>query len=651
MSNRSTAPKHFAHPVAAMCLFLLSLCVISISPVLAKPKLPSIKDLQSSSQAYVLAQFTPVSSETEFLDHVKSVAYLIDIERLDATGNSQPISVPLATRKMPKGWESPCKHDTIMFGPDRTVAVLFSPLDPGTYRILRYTATKITTRQIPLEMYKWYEIKRTLSVPLQVDFTVAPGKVNYIGSFLMEDLSGYSEAEVWVRCEPLDNLPTVLDLLDQWQKGLGKAVEHLITKADYLAAPYFTDFQWRGIPWWRSIPLLRAAERGDAEAIESELNEGAYVQVRDDLGRTPLHLAAASGVPLAVELLLARGADVNAKDEPKESGRERLPDYLMQYFEKMRPEGVPKTLSSARLLTRRDAGLDETGEATALHRAAYRGHLAIVQLLLDKGAMVDAEDFEGQTPLQRALAQGHAEVADLLVSRGASLDHVARGNWTMLHAAAAGGLITWVGRLLDKGADVSATTAEGKTPLHWAAYRGYKDLALLLIDKGADVNASDVNGKTALLLAVAGDKEEVALALIERHADVNTPDRDGHTPLMDAVQAGLTDVAVVLVKNGADVNAACAGGWTPLMWAEDKSVAILLIDAGANVNARDDDGDTPLHHAVLRPSRPYLVEVLLFRGADVNAKNSEGKTPLGIADERPEYKEIAKLLRDHGGTK
>ncbi len=73
-----------------------------------------------------------------------------------------------------------------------------------------------------------------------------------------------------------------------------------------------------------------------------------------------------------------------------------------------------------------DAGADiEAKEAslgaTPLYLAAQEGNTAIAQLLLDRGAIVDAEQNEGSTPLQKASKDGYLPVAKLLIERGANI--------------------------------------------------------------------------------------------------------------------------------------------------------------------------------------------------------------------------------------
>ena len=104
------------------------------------------------------------------------------------------------------------------------------------------------------------------------------------------------------------------------------------------------------------------------------------------------------------------------------------------------------------------AGTDvnSNDEWTPLHAAANK---ETAELLIAKGADINAKDDTGGTPLFWAALEGNEEVAELLIKQGA---------------------------------DVNAEGPKGWTALHWAVAMAQKKSVELLIGEGADVNAKDV---------------------------------------------------------------------------------------------------------------------------------------------------------------
>ncbi|KAH6960053.1 hypothetical protein BKA56DRAFT_647910 [Ilyonectria sp. MPI-CAGE-AT-0026] len=112
---------------------------------------------------------------------------------------------------------------------------------------------------------------------------------------------------------------------------------------------------------------------------------------------------------------------------------------------------------------------------TDLMVASYYGHRAVVKLLLEKGAEIEAKDSEhGRTPLWWAAESGHEATVKLL---------------------------------LEKGADVEAKDADSQTPLWWAAHKGHEAIVKLLLEKGADVESKDEHGHTPLSWAAENGHE------------------------------------------------------------------------------------------------------------------------------------------------
>eukprot|EP00434_Breviolum_minutum_P030483 symbB.v1.2.026955.t2/scaffold2731.1/size72017/3 len=138
-------------------------------------------------------------------------------------------------------------------------------------------------------------------------------------------------------------------------------------------------------------------------------------------------------------------------------------------------------------------------------------------------------DFNGQTPLHVAAAEGHVAAAQLLLSKGAAVDATDIVGWTPLHFAAINGHVAAAELLLSKGAAVDAKMNDGRTPLHRAALMGRVKAAELLLSKGAALDSKDDDGKTPLDLAREKGRTEMEQFLLNRPAKKPSAD-DGKTP-------------------------------------------------------------------------------------------------------------------------
>lgn len=166
--------------------------------------------------------------------------------------------------------------------------------------------------------------------------------------------------------------------------------------------------------------LMYAAGWGDAERVQALIDAGARVDARSGDGWTPLMFAAARGDVESVRALVGAGADVNASNKWRQTA-------LMAAARSDSMEKVMALLDSGAS----PAAADASGE-TALHVAASNDvSPALLELLVRRGAAVDAADHDGVTPLMRAAERADAEQVRVLLGAGASPTLKDRANgWT-----------------------------------------------------------------------------------------------------------------------------------------------------------------------------------------------------------------------------
>jgi cytochrome c len=160
--------------------------------------------------------------------------------------------------------------------------------------------------------------------------------------------------------------------------------------------------------------------------------------------------------------------------------------------------------------------------AAAIHDAATKGDVAAITAALDAGAGVD-ESGGPATPLYLAVRGGHFAAAELLIERGADVNAVPTPLLgPALMPAVAKRRIDLINLLLDGGANPNSQRG-GETALHIAARSGCLDCVKALVEAGADVNAKTKHGQTPIHLAKFKRQREVADYLMSHGVVLPTP--------------------------------------------------------------------------------------------------------------------------------
>lgn len=280
------------------------------------------------------------------------------------------------------------------------------------------------------------------------------------------------------------------------------------------------------------LHMIGLCRDNPVEAAELLLDAGAELDARSERhGWTPLHLACAWNHLPVVRLLLDRGAEVDAiglsykPETPLVCCINANAELCMPTVElllargadpNLRPdksESPLETAVGARNLAVVGAllagGADPNGSfkhRPPLFRAVTTHEGAdLIRALLDAGAHIDVRSGGGRRPIHEALLRTELEHLDLLLERGAQIDARDKDGltplmtWLSWHARPTP--IALVEAVIARGSDLVACDAAGTPTLHYALRKGEAAVVRMLVEAGADPAQRDAQGQTALELA------------------------------------------------------------------------------------------------------------------------------------------------------
>ncbi|CAL1283118.1 unnamed protein product [Larinioides sclopetarius] len=348
-----------------------------------------------------------------------------------------------------------------------------------------------------------------------------------------------------------------------------------------------------------------AANYNSPDVVEILLNANAHPEATDENLSTPLHLAATTGSEVIIKLLL------NAVEKKGDS------ESLRKYIDE-------KNLSGN----------------TALHLAVIKGHLDIVEVLLNKGADVKSTFDNSSHPLHLAAVSGNVDIVKCLLKHGAAVNCVNNFGETPLHKAAAFNASEVIDFLLKNGADIESHDNAHFTPLLVAVAEGHVDAIKVLLKSNAKIKVLDNMERSVVFWASQENHPKSLKTLLEHEQSVtlvNGCDHYDNSPLHIAALKGYSDVTEILLESDAELEKKNEHEQSPLHMASKNGhieVAQLLMKKNKTiVNAEDENANTPLHLAAL--SGHYnMICVLLQAGANIEAKNCYLWTPLDCAASR-----------------
>ena len=385
-----------------------------------------------------------------------------------------------------------------------------------------------------------------------------------------------------------------------------------------------TKSEWEGEQDWQ--PIRRAHDNVDA--LRLLLEAGADIDAKTSKGSTALFMASNRQRKDSIKELLKHKPDLDCLVD----GRIGLSSAI-----------YAGNIDLVAMLL--DAGTDpcryraEELDPLLLHSYVQMSQPEILKLLLEYGFFMDATDSDGNTALNSISFYTQLAVIKLLVNRGASINTVNHVQETPLLKAVRSGEVDVVKYLLSKDADIDIRADQWGTALHAACYTAYLyslDMVKTLLDNGANINSAawGVMG-TPLQAACRRQHDEDKFRIIDYllktdKVDIQQSSNWWGCNLNVACLTADLNVVDLLIKRGARIDAEDAIGRRPIHFALYRTVDYVkrLCEAGTDLEGEDLMKRSALHFAVLSGRLEVVKYVLSQRKELVSYPDLDDWTPL-----------------------
>jgi len=354
----------------------------------------------------------------------------------------------------------------------------------------------------------------------------------------------------------------------------------------------------------------------------------------DERGSRPIHWAVMTRQMELIDLLLERGADINAK-RPDGTRPIHLTngDYHYRGWRDLPATALQRHEVLIGYLLARGAYYD-------ISVATKIGDLDRIRQLLDEDPTllndVPIYSYYSGTPLRNAAGAGHLELVRFLLERGADPNQPEPGiapHGGALHAAIGGRHYEVVKLLLKHGANPNAEVESSGNCLSMAKWSGApKEIVDLIVSCGG----------TRSIDLVCHDRDlETLNQMLQANPQLKVGENWDNQPMMELILRYQPDI----LKRSPDPTPS----WS-LATPKTPELARWLMERGMDPNRRTWLGVTMLHRCAAKGDIP-VAQVCLDFGADINAiETDSSSTPLGVAA-RLGKKEMVEWLLSKGADR
>jgi len=303
-------------------------------------------------------------------------------------------------------------------------------------------------------------------------------------------------------------------------------------------------------------------------------NTPSLVNSKDMDGRTPLHWAARGVYFEIMEYLIKKGADVNAKDNNQIYPIESVTVRNHPLSLKLLIDNGAKTdvsdnegsyiihiaaqygyIEEIKILLENGSYLEikDNYQRTPLIIASREGgDYETVKYLIEKGANINAVDKNGYSPISLAAWRGYENIVNLLLDKNAVIIVSGKDGSKLLQYACDKKLIKLYKKIILEGGDIFSLNSNFQTPMYWASIGGAEEIIEDLIKKGMSVNSKDIYGWTPLHYACYFGRDTVVEILIKNGANLDEKTPLNETPFYLAHLRENLSITDILTSKGAN---------------------------------------------------------------------------------------------------